>query len=199
MDIKPIKFAYDTKAVSEEAFRQHMVLYGSYADSLNACDPLIYGRGESRGASPKAESAMFRGLKSGETASLNGLILHEEYFRGMTAEPGSPGAKTLGLLNAEFGGLESFISKFAECAEAARGWCVLAWEQRTKKMRILMQDAHEWGVVTSAFPLLVLDMYEHAYYLDYKTDKRKYIGAFIGSVNWAAVEKRVERVPIDLA
>jgi len=189
MEISAVNFSYDSKAISKEAFESHMILYRGYVSKINDISRAI-ASGESAG--PFA----YRGMMTDETLSLNGVILHEEYFRGMSAEKSEPGEKTALIINRFFGAYDDFLSAFKECANAARGWGVLAYDQRTKSARIFLQDAHDAGVVTTAYPLLVIDVYEHAYYLDYKTDKKKYVDAFMDGINWRTVEKRAAKLDI---
>ena len=192
MEITAIQFPYNTKAISKEAFEQHMILYKGYVSKINAITHDLSSKAAFDNKAAEDSADMYRGLKTGETYSLNGVILHETYFCGMTTEKTTLGVKTANLLEKTYGSFESFLACFKQCAESARGWCVLAYDQRTRQPRIFLQDAHDVGVVTMAFPIIVLDMYEHAYYLDYKTDKKAYIQAFAESINWRAVEKRCE-------
>jgi Fe-Mn family superoxide dismutase len=67
---------------------------------------------------------------------------------------------------------------------------VLAYEQRTQRCANFPFDSHHDGQITLAYPLIVLDMYEHAYFLDYGTDKAAYINRFISQIPWDAVERR---------
>ena len=187
--IEPINFSYNTNAVSKETFDQHILLYNGYVKKTNTISSELY----KKGAAPSDENE-FRGLKTGETYCLDGVILHEEYFRGMTTAKTAPMEKTKELLNQCFGSCDDFISALKTCAAAARGWCVAAYDQRTKSLRLFMQDTHDTGVVAAAFPILVLDVYEHAYYLDYKTNKGKYIDAYVESIDWRRVEACVEKI-----
>ncbi|MCL2618849.1 MAG: superoxide dismutase, partial [Defluviitaleaceae bacterium] len=132
-----------------------------------------------------------RGLKVAETFALSGVILHEMYFQNMSAKPTSPCDKTMTVLEESFGTYDEWLIDFRACALSARGWCLLAYEQRTKTFRNLLQDAHNEGQIPGTYPLLVLDVYEHAYFLDYGTDKAAYIEKFITSINWDAVSKRL--------
>jgi len=190
MGITANQYTHNSKAISKETFEQHMILYKGYVSKVNAIDHDLSEKTAFSEKTAEDSNDMYRGLKTGETYALDGVILHEEYFWGMTCEKTEPGEKTVQLLEKTFGSFENFISCFKQCAEVARGWCVLVYDNRTKQPRIILQDAHDVGVVTMAFPLIVLDMYEHAYYLDYKTDKKAYINAFVESIDWRVVEKR---------
>ena len=191
MELKAIEFPYNTEVISEEAFKAHIILYKGYVSTVNNTDS-DFKDGEPKTGRSKA--SMLKGMKHDSQYSLNGIILHEEYFRNMTKKKCVPGEKTVKLIEKCFGTMEKFVSCFTEAAAAAKGWCVLAYEQRSGDLRILLLDLHDTGVVFMACPLLVLDMYEHAYYLDYKTDKKKYIETFMNNINWDIVEMRADYV-----
>ena len=183
----PVK--YNTSAVSEKQFLAHKTLYEGYVSKTNEISQIL----ESAPGLDDANAvySKYRGLKEAQSFALNGVILHEEYFKNMTASKMIPGKKTLEVFNNFFGGRENFFRDFEACAKSARGWCMLVYEQRTNSFVNIMLDAHNLGNVCSAFPLLVLDMYEHAYFMDYGTDKGKYIGNFAESIDWETVESRV--------
>jgi Fe-Mn family superoxide dismutase len=90
--------------------------------------------------------------------------------------------------------VEAWQDAFAATAKSARGWAILAYEQRTQTCRNILLDSHDEGVICSAYPLLVLDMYEHAYFLDFTTDKATYIDGFLAQIPWSVVERRVSLV-----
>ena len=194
MKINPTQFAYDTGAVSQRQFDEHMKLYKGYVDKTNAItEELALGSDRDKA---NAVYSKYRGLKDSETFALSGVILHEMYFQNMTAGPGRPCEKTQMVLEDSFGGYEGWLADFKACATAARGWCSLSYEQRTKTFRNVMQDIHDEGLIVGMYPLLVLDMYEHAYFLDYGTDKASYINKFVDSINWDAVSKRLKALMI---
>jgi Fe-Mn family superoxide dismutase len=112
----------------------------------------------------------------------------------MCATKTAPGAKTTEMLDDSFGGYEKWSADFTACCKSARGWCVLAYEQRTNTYRNLLQDAHDDGVIYMAYPLLVMDMYEHAYFIDYHANKEEYIENFLASIDWNVVEKRIAKL-----
>ncbi len=77
---------------------------------------------------------------------------------------------------------------------AARGWTVLAYDTRDNGLHNILLDAHNVGVISSWTPLLVLDVYEHAYYIDFGTAKKAYIDAFIKNIDWQVVNTRYQAI-----
>ena len=123
----------------------------------------------------------------------SGAILHELFFSNMgPAVPTSPSVELMKQINTDFGIYDKFKSQFTESSKVveASGWNLLVWVPKFKKLEILQCEKHQnltlWGCV----PLLVLDMWEHSYYLQYKTNRADYINAFWNIVNWNVVNKR---------
>jgi len=194
MKINPSPFAYDTGAVSRKQFDEHIKLYKGYVDKTNSIGEKLTNRSLADNAN--AVYSEYRGLKDSETFALSGVILHEMYFQNMSASPTLPCEKTRMVLEDSFGSFESWMTDFKACATSTRGWCNLCYEQRTKTFRDIQQDTHNSGQIIGMYPLLVLDMYEHAYFLDYGTDKAAYIDKFISSINWDVVSKRLKSLMV---
>ena len=123
----------------------------------------------------------------------SGVILHELFFTNMgPAIPTSPSVELMNQINIDFGNYDKFKNQFTESSKVveASGWNLLVWVPDFEKLEILQCEKHQnltlWGCV----PLLVLDMWEHSYYLQYKTSRADYINAFWNIVNWNAVNKR---------
>lgn len=127
----------------------------------------------------------------------SGVILHELFFTNMGPPvPTSPNIFLMEQINKDFGNYETFKSQFTESSKVveASGWNLLVWEPRFKKLEILQCEKHQnltlWGCV----PLFVLDMWEHSYFLQYKTNREEYIKAFWNIVNWNVVNSRWEKI-----
>jgi Fe-Mn family superoxide dismutase len=177
MAIQAGNFPYATTVVSKAQYDAHMKLYNNYVVTLNASDQ----------ATPPAD---YRGWKKAQIYALDGVILHELYFQNMGAGGQSAGRAFTALVTQAFGSFDAWRKDFVSCANAARGWCMTVYDQRTRMVRNALLDTHDEGNITAACPILVLDMYEHAYFLDYTTDKGAYIAKFLDEVNWLAVEER---------
>ncbi|MCL2616459.1 MAG: superoxide dismutase [Defluviitaleaceae bacterium] len=194
MKIGATQFGYDTAVVSQKQFEEHIKLYKGYVDKVNAITDELANDGGRDTAN--AVYSKYRGLKDGESFALAGVVLHEMYFQNMGAGGGEPDIKTRMILEDSFGSYEGWLEDFKACATAARGWCVFCYEQRTRTFRNIMQDTHDKGPVMGMYPLLILDVYEHAYFLDFGTDKASYINKFVGAVNWDVVGKRVKALMV---
>jgi len=192
MEINAMPFTYNTGVVTQKQFDDHMTLYHGYIEKTNEITQKLIK--DPQYATANATASHYRGWKRGETYAIDGVILHELYFQNLGNEGGSPGPNMQQLVDRYFGGFDKWKEDFIACATAARGWCILVYEQRTKTCRNILLDNHHDGHIASAYPILVLDMYEHAYFLDYGTNKGAYINKFIEQIPWDAVEKRAGAV-----
>jgi Fe-Mn family superoxide dismutase len=104
-----------------------------------------------------------------------------------------PSGELLQLLNAGFGSIERFKKEFSQAATTTEGsgWAALAIN-KNKKLFLMQIEKHNVNIIPETKILLVLDVWEHAYYLDYKNERPKFVEAFWNIVNWPTVEKRLE-------
>ena len=125
----------------------------------------------------------------------SGAILHQLFFENMgPAMPTSPNIKLMEQINKDFGSYDRFKSQFNEASKTveASGWCLLVWVDNFKKLEILQCEKHQNLTLWGCTPLLVLDMWEHSYFLQYKSNRADYINAFWNIVNWNVVNKRFD-------
>lgn len=184
---KPLPFKKVLKGVSEKALQiHHDKLYQGYVNKKNEIAEKLAAmeKGEGLDAANQTYSAL-RALKDGETFAVNGVYLHEYYFNVLGGDGKADGQLADELVRL-FGSLEQFQKYFKACGMAARGWAVLAWDTHEAKLAIYTGDAHNQGGVWGAIPIIVLDVYEHAYFIDYGSDRAKYIADFFANLNWPA-------------
>ena len=127
----------------------------------------------------------------------SGVILHELFFENMgPAVPTSPSSKLMEFISRDFESFEKFKQQFTESSKTveASGWNLLVWVNNFKKLEILQCEKHQNLTLWGCKPLLVLDMWEHSYFLQYKTKRPEYINAFWNIVNWNEVNKRFEKI-----
>jgi Fe-Mn family superoxide dismutase len=172
--------------VSEKQFNVHKKLYKGYVDKANETSKLLETMKEKTG---NATYSNYRAVKKGQTYALDGVILHELYFSNLGGKSKCCDRLTR-LFDKFFGGYDNWLTDFKACAMSARGWAVLAYEQRSESPLNMLLDTHEDGIIMGAYPLLVLDMYEHAYFIDYANDKEAYFDKFMADINWDTVSER---------
>jgi len=160
-------------------------------EALKALRPKVEG-GESPGNQTYSE---LRALKQAETFAKNGVYLHEDYFSVLDGDGDASKAPELSkALSDKWGDVETFQKYMTECGMAARGWALLSWNPYKGTLNQFNADAHNMGSVCGTIPIIVLDVYEHAYFIDFGADRKAYIGAYWTNFNWAAAEERYLKV-----
>jgi len=191
-DPKPLGFTTLTGISDKTMAIHHDKLYAGYVAKKNEIAdwlaPLMKG-GNVSGANQVYSE--LRALKDAETFATNGVYLHEWYFDVLGGN-GVPEGALVDALKAQYGSLENFIAYFSACGMASRGWVVLCWDTKEKELRVYTGDAHNQGGVWGCLPILVLDVYEHAYFIDTGADRKAYIGEFWKNVNWGKANELFE-------
>lgn len=131
-----------------------------------------------------------RSLKIEHTHALNSVKLHKYFFENIAKEASTqPSTEMSGMLERNFGSPQEWEEQFFALAMCARGWAILGFDLEEGTLRNYFSDSHAEGV-WSVVPLLVLDVYEHAYYPTFPS-RSDYIREFLKNVNWAVVSKRL--------
>ncbi len=124
----------------------------------------------------------------------SGYVLHSVYFANMTSpgQGGSPGSATMRLISETFRDLAAFSRAFLNAANAVEGpgYAIYGWLPATSRAYLLQCESHNNKTIWGFIPLLVLDVWEHAYLPDYGTDRAAYTAAWWQLVNWPDVEYR---------
>ena len=187
--IKTHKFTNDWKVVSDEAHNAHMNLYSGYAEKVNEIHNKLKNAPKDKANKNYSE---YRGLKKELSLNLNGVILHELFFRNTGGEHNAPLDQFNALVNKDFGGYENWLKDLIATANSARGWAIAAYEQRTKCLQNILLDRHDEGLVSGMFPIVVLDVYEHAFVRDFGDDQNAYVQAAAKKLCFETIEKRVK-------
>jgi len=143
-----------------------------------------------------ATNFTINGLKREELIAANSMFLHELYFAslggdGVLKAAGKPAGLAVGLKR-DFGSVERWRAELVALATAmggGAGWALLSWSARENRL-INHWAADHTHLLAGATPVLALDMYEHAYHLDFGADAKAYVAAFMDNVNWEAVALR---------
>lgn len=174
---------------SDTLLKNHFTLYGGYVTNANkAADLLAAMAGEGRAATPE-----YAELKRRFGWEFNGMRLHELYFGSMRKggagiDPAGPLAKAIA---AEFGSADAWEKDFrATGAMRGIGWAVLYYDADAKKLFNCWVNEHDAGHLSGCTPLLVMDVFEHAYMTDYGLKRADYISAFFKNIDWKAAEAR---------
>ena len=175
-----------TTGISAGTHEEHYKLYQGYIKKTNE----VLDRLKTVDLTTANQSfSDLRSLKVDLTFALGGVKNHELYFDAMGG-PGGPAGGALGARIArDFGSHEKWAAEFRACGLAARGWVWLAWDRDLARMMNYIGDAQNTYPVWNSAVVLPMDVYEHAYYLDFKTNRAGYIDAFLANVDWDAATK----------
>jgi Fe-Mn family superoxide dismutase len=124
----------------------------------------------------------------------SGHVLHSLYWNSMSPNGGGqPPARLAQALTASFGSVDAFRKQFAAASKAAEAsaWGVLAYEPLGNRLLILAVEDHQNMSFQGSYPLLVCDVWEHAYYLRYKNDRGSYVDKFFDVINWQFADQRL--------
>lgn len=126
----------------------------------------------------------------------SGHYLHTIFWNNLSRNGGGePIGRLQQQINQDFGSFHQFKEHFSEAAKHIEGvgWVILVWSPRAHHLEILQTEKHHLYTQWDTIPLLVLDMWEHAYYLQYKTKKKEYIQNFFRIINWRDVSERFDK------
>jgi Fe-Mn family superoxide dismutase len=168
----------------EQLSLHHGKHYGGALKALQGVEGRVYT------AEGVTDPAARRELGRVQSEKANSVILHELYFAGMKADAQPPKESLSEALARRFGSLDRWRADLEMCALAANGWAMLAAHPLNGRLYHVVSDAHDVGPLWLARPLVLIDMFEHAYYVDYRNDKTAYVKAWFDRIDWAEAERR---------
>jgi superoxide dismutase, Fe-Mn family len=183
------------KLIGMEGFSQtlltnHFTLYQGYVTNTNKlADTLAAMLKEGKTATPE-----YAELKRRFGWEFDGMRLHEYYFENLGGKSALVKSAVLGkMIAASFGSYEAWEQDFrATGAMRGIGWAVLYHDQATGGLFNVWINEHDAGHLAGCQPILVMDVFEHAYMIDYGLKRADYIAAFFKNINWKAAESRVK-------
>ena len=146
----------------------------------------------------KASVFQINGLKREELVATNSMILHEVYFAGL-GETNQPGSALTEAIGRDFGSLDRWRSEFMATGRAlggGSGWVLLTYNPREKRL-VNSWAADHTMTLAGGTPILALDMFEHAYQMDFGAKAADYVSTIMAAVNWANADKVFARVNKD--
>lgn len=177
------------KGLSNKQIDQHKQLYVGYVGKRNEIDQKLQTVDR---AGSNATYSPFRALKTSETFARNASLLHEMYFENL-ATGHEVGPSTLKAIIQNFGSFDFFKEDVMASCIAARGWVLTCYNLDDGRIQNYVLDSHNNTVPVMTIPLLVIDVYEHAYMIDYGINRKEYLATIWENINWAVVEERVAK------
>lgn len=183
--------------LSEKAIEQHWKLYEGYVTNTNLLNKLVWDTGEANKELNNAEHSEIQRRLGFE---YNGMVLHEHYFSAL-GKGGAPSSDSplMSHLSKDFKGFERWKKQFVQIGNfRGVGWVVLSYDPFLKRLNNFWITDHEVGHVAGFVPILVMDVWEHAYVLDFGSlascglGRPAYLEAYFKNINWNVVEARMQ-------
>ncbi|MGE7601381.1 superoxide dismutase [Peribacillus sp. NPDC097675] len=191
--LPPLPYPYDAlePIISAEIMRlHHDKHHQTYVDGLNKAELMM---------KKARETNDFSLLKHWEREAAfhgSGHYLHTLFWEGMMpAGGGQPKGELYKQIEGDFGSFEAFKSHFSEAAKQVEGvgWAILVWVPRARRLEILQSERHMILTQWDTIPILALDVWEHAYYLQYKNNRAAYVKKWWNVVNWPQTTLRFNK------
>lgn len=185
-EAKNFDYLLGLNGFSDSLLKNHFSLYQGYVNNSNK---LLASISETDSSSPS-----FSELKRRFAWEFNGMRLHELYFENMSKNsiPLNSSSHLYKIISSSFGSFEKWEKDFkATGAMRGIGWVVLYKDVSSKHLFNCWINEHDVGHLAGAIPLLVMDVFEHAFMIDYGLKRVDYITAFFNSIDWNEVEKRL--------
>lgn len=179
--------------ISERTMTEHYKLYEGYVKKYNEVMDKL--RHADRASANQTYSEL-RSLKVALTFAIGGVKNHEIYFAHLGGTAREPRSRMKNAMERYFGSFEKWKEDLKATGMASRGWAWTAWDHDYEYLFNYAGDAQNTFPVWNATPIVALDVYEHAYYIDYGTARANYIDAFFRNLDWDVVEENFARLRV---
>ncbi len=193
MKYQPMNFEklLGTDGFSNQLLTNHFTLYNGYVTNTNKLmDELTELENQAKAGTPQ-----YAEMKRRFGWEFDGMRLHELYFGNMVKGGAAleKGSKLLAKIVADFGSFENWEKQFkAIGAMRGIGWAMLYFDRVGNQLLNVWINEHDGGHLAGAMPLLIMDVFEHAFMLDYGLKRADYIEAFFKAIDWKSVQKRFD-------
>jgi Fe-Mn family superoxide dismutase len=189
-ELPPLPYDYNAleSVIDEETMHlHHDKHHASYVKGLNAAEEKL---AEAR---KSGDFSAIKAISKNLSFHGSGHFLHSMFWQNMSPNGGgTPSGDLAAAIDKEFGNFDTFSNQFQSAANAVEGsgWGMLAYQPQGQKLVVLQCEKHQNLTQWGATPLLVVDVWEHAYYLRYQNRKPEFTKAFMDIINWEDVAKR---------
>lgn len=190
----PKPYKQVTEFISQKTKDTHVELYNGYIETVNKVSGLIDSANLDDADSKHSD---IRSLKLDESYNLNAVWLHELFFANCF-DPNSEvymDSMAFMRLQRDFGTFDAWQKDFIACAKSCgEGWAVCGYNMFLKRFVNTVVSHHSGDVQLGLYPVIVLDVWSHAYFRDYLADKSSYVTAMLRELNWVTIEERFNKV-----
>ena len=179
--------------ISESTMRAHWKLYEGYVGKWKEAETKLKAADLTTANQIVSD---WRALKTDITFAIGGVKNHQLYFSLLGGDGSAPTGWLADAIDKQWGSFDKFKADLKATAIAGRGWAWLAFDWETGLLGTYLGDAQNTFPVWNATPLVALDVYEHAYFADFGTDRPGYIDAFFANLDWNAVVATAEAFEI---
>lgn len=172
---------------AEQIAPHHSAHYGGALKTFTSIDGKFE---ESFQKGTALDPQAFETMQRMKSSRGNSVILHEMYFDGLALKAGDPTADVRQAIEKRFSSLDKWAADFIASAKAAAGWAMLVQHPANGRLYNVVSDEHASGPLWLAMPLIVIDVYEHAFYIDYQNRKAEYVEKFMKFIDWAEASRR---------
>jgi Fe-Mn family superoxide dismutase len=179
--------------ISRASVEAHYKLYEGYVNKRNE---ILTKLADVDASSANQVYSDIRSLKIDLTFAIGGVKNHEIYFEHLGGGGGGPDGPVGSLIERDFGSLQAWRTDLKATGMGGRGWAWTAYDWDEQRLFNYIGDAQNTFPIWNATPLVALDVYEHAYFLDYQTDRASYIDAFFNNLDWDVINGWVSKYQI---
>jgi Fe-Mn family superoxide dismutase len=190
-ELKPELLEMD--GISRAAVEAHYKLYEGY---INKRNEILTKLADVDLSAANQVYSEIRALKIDLTFAIGGVKNHEIYFEHLGGGGGDPDGTVGALIERDFGSIQEWRADLKATGMGGRGWAWTAYDWDEQRLFNYIGDAQNTFPIWNATPLVALDVYEHAYFLDYQTDRASYIDAFFNNLDWDVVNGWVSKYQI---
>jgi len=191
---KPLSFQ-SLNGISEKTLEiHHGKLYQGYVNKTNE---ILERLAEADFTSANQIYSGAGELKRQFSFAWNGVVLHEGYFESLGGDGQIKDGNLKKAIEEKFGSIEKWKEDFLASGLAARGWVVLAYDFNSHGLQNYSCDIHNQGGIWGTAPIIVLDVYEHAYFIDFGADRKSYIETYFKNLNWQRLEKKFNKIKVE--
>jgi len=190
--LPPLPYAYDTlePVISARTLKiHHNEHHKAYVEGLNKAEIAL---AEAR---RQKDFSLIKYWEKELAFQGSGHILHSIYWTIMApvGTGGTPCENTMKEICTSFGSFDAFILQFVNAAAKVEGsgWSILVWNPAWRRLEILMAEKHQNLTQWGSIPILLVDVWEHAYYLDYQSKRENYVRKWLGLIDWCEVKNRL--------
>lgn len=185
---KPLRHKEIPGFLSAEQIAPHHTAH--YGGALTAFTGVEKKFDQSYAGGPPIDPAAFQQMKFLQSSRGNSVVLHELYFDGLAPKAPDPAEAIRKAIDKRFGSLDKWAADFVASAKAAAGWAILVAHPISGRLYNVVSDEHAQGPLWLSAPLVVIDTYEHAFYIDYQNKKGEYVEKFLKFIDWVEADKR---------